>query len=173
MRGFRILAFAGVMTATAFLGACASGGAMGSGGGQTQESVRDWNSVAITLTRGVCFGACPDYTVTIHGDGRVEYEGRRFVAETGKHEARISDDAVHSLFAQFMAAKFFSLHDEYRAQATDLPTYMVMLTYDGRSKTVLDYGGHMVGMPEAVTELENAIDQFALTQRWVKGRGTR
>jgi hypothetical protein len=134
-----------------------------------QTGVRDWSSLEITLERGVCFGTCPDYTVTIHGDGRVVFEGRRFVAKMGRHEGRIDPSDVRSLLAKFRRADFFTLRAEYHAQVTDLPTYRVTLAYDGRRKTVSDYGGAMSGMPAVVTELENAIDETANTQQWVKG----
>lgn len=43
----------------------------------------EYEDVTITLERTVCFGVCPDYVVTVHGDGTVEYEGRNFVAVKG------------------------------------------------------------------------------------------
>ena len=161
MTMLRTFAFAAAFAATAIVSACAGNGASGSG-------VNDWNSLEITLTRGVCFGACPDYSVTIHGDGRVDYDGRRFVAETGHRETRIQESAVRALFAKFMAAKFFSLNDKYHAQVTDLPTYSLTLAYDGRTKTVSDYGGRMMGMPDSVTELERAVDEAANSEQWLK-----
>lgn len=161
MSGIRIAAVVLALVAGAVLSACA-------GDRPDEVGVRDWSTLEITLERGVCFGACPDYTVTIHGDGRVVFEGRRFVAKTGRHEATISRDAVRSLLAKFRRADFFTLRDDYHAQVTDLPSYRVTLAYDGRRKSVSDYGGGMMGMPASVTELENAIDETANTRQWVK-----
>lgn len=162
MSGIRMLAAFAVMMAGALMSACA-------GESADQSGVNDWNSLQITLERGVCFGACPDYTVTVHGDGRVVFEGRRFVAKEGRQEATISRNAVRALYAKFRAADFYALKDEYRAQVTDLPTYVVTLSVDGRTKRVLDYGGEMMGMPKPVTELQDAIDETAGTRQWVKG----
>lgn len=127
--------------------------------------------VRITLTRGVCFGFCPDYTVTITGAGEVIYEGRRFVAVTGEQRAEIPRSDVAQLLVRFDALQFESLRDEYRANVTDLPTYTLTLERDGRRKTVLDYGGGMAGMPEAVHALQDEVDRVAGTAQWVRRNG--
>lgn len=121
----------------------------------------------ITLTRGVCFGFCPDYTVTIESDGRVSYEGRRFVAVAGRQEARVAPGEVQHLLARFDAIGFMDLRDAYRARVSDLPTYTVTLTRGGVRKQVLDYGGVHAGMPAAVRELQDEIDRVAGVDRWV------
>ena len=107
------------------------------------------SNVEIRLTRGVCFGFCPDYTVTINGDGQVRYEGRRFVNAVGERTATIPREDVARLVARFDEIGFDRLRDAYRAQVTDLPTYTVALTRNGRTKTVVDYGGTGAGMPES------------------------
>ena len=122
----------------------------------------------ITLVRSLCFGFCPDYTVTINGDGRVEYEGRRFVRVKGRQTGTASRDEVANLLAQFERAHFFDLRDEYRAQITDIPTYTIEFVHNGRTKRVVDYGGPGAGMPEAVRDLENAIDRVANTAQWTR-----
>lgn len=123
--------------------------------------------VTITLTRGVCFGFCPDYTVRIDQDGAVSYEGRRFVNVIGAQRAQIPVTDVARLIARFDAVNFTSLRDEYRAQVTDLPTYTLTLERGGVRKRVLDYGGLSAGLPEAVRALENEVDRVAGTARWV------
>jgi hypothetical protein len=104
-----------------------------SGGAQA-----DPNPVLISLSRTACFGFCPDYTVTISGDGQVTYVGRNFE----------------------------SLGNIYRAPITDIPTQSIALTRNGHTKTVVDYGGTSVGMPPAVRELETEIDRVAGVSRW-------
>lgn len=127
--------------------------------------------VRITLERGVCFGFCPDYSVSITGDGQVSYEGRRFVNVGGRQTATIPAADVQRLLARFDAAGFNNLRDEYRAEVTDLPTYVITLERNGRTKRVLDYGGVMAGMPEAVRDLQDEIDRTANTARWVLRNG--
>ena len=129
--------------------------------------VRDWSSVRIKLTRTMCFGYCPAYSVEIAGDGSVEYHGEHFVAVEGVQRATISAQRVRDLISKFREAGFFWLYDSYETPITDNPTYIVTLSYDGRTKTVLDYVGRESGMPAVVTDLENAVDETAGTLRWV------
>src|SRR2546430_1156203 len=53
--------------------------------------------VIITLKRTVCYGTCPDYELTIYGNGTVVYEGYRYVAVTGRHSSSIPHERVKQL----------------------------------------------------------------------------
>jgi hypothetical protein len=130
--------------------------------------IRDWSSLKITLTRSICFGSCPAYTVEIDGDGTVIYNGERFVAETGERAAHISRHKVRALYNAFRKAQFFWLFGKYQAHITDFPSYTVSIAYDGHEKKVLDYAGPHIGMPQAVVDLELLIDKTAGTDRWIK-----
>jgi len=123
--------------------------------------------VEIVLARTACYGFCPDYTVTIAGDGAVRFVGRRFVDAIGERTAQIPAADVARLLDRFDAVGFESLRDVYRANVTDLPTYTIRLTRNGQTKTVVDYGGVSAGMPPAVRELQDEIDRVARTAQWV------
>ena len=126
-------------------------------------------SVKIELSRGMCYGRCPAYSVTIRGDGSVHFSGEKYVQIPGKHDARIAPDTVMELVRQFEKAKFFAAGDKYIAEVTDNPTYTLTLTVGGRTKTLTDYVGEQVGMPLVITDLENAVDEAAGTEQWIKG----
>ncbi len=132
-------------------------------------AIADWSTLKLTLQRTMCFGTCPAYSVEIGADGTVRYEGTNFVAVVGKHQAHIPADRVRALYDAFVKADFFWTFDEYRARITDLPTYQVSISFDGRTKSVFDYAGQAVGMPKEISELENAIDAAAGTKKWVQG----
>lgn len=133
----------------------------------------------ITLKRSACLGTCPIYTLTLHGDGRVRFASglEEFdragdydnAAMPGIHEARVPAADVEALVKRFDAAGFWDLRDEYRAQTFDIPEYSVTLAVGNRSKTVVDFMGETVGMPEAATEIEHEIDRVAGSDRWIKG----
>lgn len=131
--------------------------------------VAEASKVDIRLMRSACFGWCPAYVVDITGDGSVTYEGFSSVAVSGRFQDRIAPTEVAALVGMFEQADFFSLNDEYIADITDSPFYSVTLTIDGRTKKVIDYVGKMAGMPDVVTELEDAIDRTAGTAKFVKG----
>jgi ankyrin repeat protein len=145
------------------------------------------DELVISLQRTACFGSCPDYKVTITGDGRVVFQTtpfldhddvanlhRAFSAESGvrvpgTHQTTIEPQVIDDLLAQFEQSRFFSLRDEYRATVTDNPTYVVTIDTGNGQKSVVDYVGKEAGMPESVTALQDAIDAAAGTERWIEG----
>jgi ankyrin repeat protein len=124
--------------------------------------------VSIELQRTNCLGTCPLYSVRLNGDGSAVYSGGDFVLVRGEHRFEVPKQSVRCLLEAFRAADFWSLHPEYRAPITDLPTYRLTLRIGARSKTVVDYDGEAVGMPRAVTALEAAVDRIG-GDRWVLG----
>jgi ankyrin repeat protein len=127
--------------------------------------------VVMTLSRSGCYGTCPAYSLEIRGDGTLIYEGKSFVVVTGEHRGHLSEEQVEVLVGAFRKADYFSLKDEYRYMVTDCPTYTTSIQMDRVKKSVTDYVGEELGMPEAVTELEQTIDQVAGTIKWINGNG--
>jgi hypothetical protein len=130
-------------------------------------AIRDWHSLRITLTRTMCYGTCPAYSVMIDGDGTVTWDGKTYVAVKGQHTGKIAPEQVKALYSAFKKADFFWLLDTYASRITDMPSTIVTLAYDGRSKTVTDYAGLRIGMPQAVADLELLIDKTANTGQWI------
>ena len=126
------------------------------------------SDIAITLERTGCFGSCPSYSVTIRPTG-ITFEGGGFVVAGGKHTAAVEASAVRSLAKTFLDADIYSMDSSYAASVTDCPTYMLSITIDGRSKSVQDYMGSWVGMPADIHDLEDQVDEFADTRRWIEG----
>lgn len=130
--------------------------------------VRPDSKVSITLERSGCFGSCPAYSVTVSTDGIV-FRGNAFVVATGAHTDAVDADAVRKLARSFAAANFYSMETSYAASVTDCPAYKLSISIDGSSKEVTDYMGSWVGMPAAITALEEEVDTLARTQRWIVG----
>jgi hypothetical protein len=131
--------------------------------------ITDKSTVKIVFTRTECFGTCPVYEVQIEQDGTLVYNGRKHVVVKGQRLARISAEELSALLELFRNADFFSLDDKYALDVTDGPTYVTSITIDGRTKTVADYLGVSVGMPQSMTDLEQGIDRIAQTAKWVVG----
>ncbi len=123
-----------------------------------------------TLERTACFGTCPIYRVTITADGKVVFEGIRFVAAVGRREGQADPAKLAALIALVDSSRFMSLKPQYRAQVTDLPSQVVTITRNGRIHRVEDYAGRAVGMPEDVARLEALIDEAAKDGPWVGDR---
>lgn len=134
--------------------------------------IRDWSSLRIRLERTACYGTCPSYTVEVDGDGSVLYDGKSHVVVTGAHRAHVSKDDVEQLVQAFQKADYFSLRDSYVYGVTDNATYTTSISFDGHTKSVKDYVGLRVGMPEDVTNIEDLIDRLTGTERWITGNAT-
>ena len=126
----------------------------------------------IHLQRTSCYGPCPIYTVTIDARGTVTYDGERFVRAVGRQTAQIAPSIVATLLTSAERIHFFDLRAAYRGienpdgsvtSVTDLPTTIVTITVDGRTKRVEDY----VGAPQVLAQFEREIDEAARTRRWI------
>lgn len=120
----------------------------------------------ITLERTACFGTCPVYRVEIYADGRVVYNGERFVTTTGEQTYSIDPETVQQLVDGFQAAGYFGWNDEYTdMHVTDMPTITTSVTRDGETKQITRYAGDS-SAPQALSFLENWIDLAANTPQW-------
>jgi hypothetical protein len=126
--------------------------------------VRADSKVTITLSRLRCFGGCPAYTVRVTREG-IAYEGYSSVVARGKHRDGVDAKAVRELAKRFVAADFYSMDPVYESPWE----YALSIAIDGREMEVRDHVGRWMGMPEVVTELEDAVDEMARTKRWVEG----
>lgn len=147
----------------------------------------DRDKLKITLSRTGCLGSCPAYDVTIEGNGLVTFRADAYdggdepedefdddmfgpsVALVGVHRAQIDPASVDALIEKFRTANFLALRDEYNSQTFDIPSQTIRLDTGRRIKSVWDHGGEDVGMPQSVSDLQDAIDQTAGSARWVVG----
>jgi Domain of unknown function (DUF6438) len=129
-----------------------------------QETTND--EAKITLERTACFGTCPIYTVTLYEDGRVVYEGEKYVDVAGEQAINIGEEAFAELMQAVEDVGYFEWDDEYMVEdATDHPYAMTSVTRDGETKTINHYTGDGSAPPE-LSYLENWIDVVAMTQQW-------
>ena len=135
----------------------------------TPPAIRPDSKIAITLERSGCMGSCPSYQVRLSTEA-VEFKGGGFVVASGKHTAALDPSIVRALARQFVMADFYSMDPSYLANVTDMPGYSLTISIDGEEKQVHDYVGSWVGMPDAVSDLENKVDEVAQTSRWVEGK---
>jgi Domain of unknown function (DUF6438) len=129
-------------------------------------------NTTITLERTMCFGTCPVYNLTIHGDGSVTYQGQAFVRVKGTVETKIERSKVEKLVRKFEEIGYFELKEKYttirnpdgtKYSFTDLPTTITSITIGDKYKRVGDY----LGAPPRLRELEKEIDETAGSDRWV------
>jgi hypothetical protein len=138
----------------------------------TPPPIKPDSKIAITLERTVsAYGPEPAYSVTITNTG-IAYESHAWTVADGKHTDKTDPDAVRRLAKRFVDTDFYSMSPRYAAHTTTsnwAPTYSLSIDIDGHSMKVEDYGGQWVGMPAVITDLEEAVDEFARTSRWTEG----
>ena len=132
----------------------------------------------MTLDRSECFGPCPIYSISIHGDGTVIYHGKKYVSVVGKRVHKIPVDDVRKLIDEFNKLGYFSLKDEYTqvvnadgsiTHVSDLPGTTTSIKIKRRKKTVYNY----FGGPEALRKLERKIDEISQSARYVRRISSR
>ncbi len=128
----------------------------------------DLAASSVTLDRGGCFGDCPSYRVTLHGDGRVDYDGQGFVDVRGRHSYTVPPDEVAALIERLRGRDIWSMDDDYSARITDSASYALIIDIAGQKKIINDYVGGMVGMPVAIRDSENDIDKVAGTDNLIR-----
>ncbi len=131
----------------------------------------------IALTRGPCFGACPMYTVTVHGDGRVQFVGNRFVEKTGEHTKTIDVARVAELFAYADSIGFFDMPQQVTPANeaacgryhTDAPSADITMIWGSRDQTVSHYHGCNKA-PAGLHAFQDRIDAVLGTAEWIGRR---
>src|SRR4029077_8145785 len=72
---------------------------------------RNIDSVSMEMSRGPCYGLCPSYSLTLHGDGLVEYRGSRFVRVREKQTTRVSSEQLTKVLRDLDSMDFFTVED--------------------------------------------------------------
>ena len=146
--------------------------------GGTPLTIAD--DLLITLERGVCYGRCAQYVLTISSDGSVVFDGKEETKVKGKATGSISKEDLGALIAQFDKVKFFELEERYEfgncpIKISDTPSAITTLRVNGKTKTVRHYLGCVkddprhTSIPPGLMELEQMIDRIAGSKRWVEG----
>ena len=131
----------------------------------------------LSMTRGPCFGACPMYTVTVWGDGRVVFDGNQFVAATGEHTKTVDPAVAAALFARADSIDFFDMPQQVTPANdaacgqyhTDAPSADITIVWGSRDHTVSHYHGCLEA-PEGLRAFEDRIDAVLGLAEWIGRR---
>jgi TonB family protein len=124
------------------------------------------NTDFVEMSKGACYGTCSVYTVRVHANGRVDWDGHSFVAEKGKDTTDIGATLARDLIARFASADFWALCADYSRNITDSATTNFRVRIGDRTKVVSNYAN---SAPEWVHDLEYSVDDAADTHRWLHG----
>ena len=99
----------------------------------------------LVFQRTPCYGTCPTYTATIFADGRVEYDGQRFVGLLGKHTLSLPVATINELLAEAKRIDFTKFQERYSGNTSDLPANIITV--------------HPVGQPLKAVYAEENVPQ--------------
>ena len=127
--------------------------------------------IMISLDRGMCFGTCPVYTVTLYENGTVHWNGEMYVDVVGEASAEIDPEEVRNLSAYIEGRGFFTFNDTYVSyDITDLPWATLTVSNGTSFKQVEHYHGDH-SAPVVLHNLEDAVDVAANTSVWIGAGG--
>lgn len=130
--------------------------------------------LTIKMSRERCRGSCPVYSVTVHGDGNVEYVGEEYVLDRGPRAEVLSKEQFQALLQKFDNANFFALEDRAFAWGSDTPRVRVSISVDGRTKEVSSdayFTGAKSGAQDLFVQAAAELDNVVGTSGWVKCDG--
>ncbi|MFN8166605.1 MAG: DUF6438 domain-containing protein [Bacteroidia bacterium] len=65
----------------------------------------------ITFKKNPCFGRCPEFTLTIKGDGNCILNGTKNITHIGNFNLKLDDAETKSIFEDFQKAGFDTLQE--------------------------------------------------------------
>ena len=119
----------------------------------------------IALERTVCYGTCPDYSVTLTAEGKVTYHGWTYVDRLGAHTGRLDPESFAELARLTLDMGFFDMEGDYSVGWTDHPTVYLSVVRNGTRKTIRHYAPSMSGPPR-LAALEHFVDLHVKSVKW-------
>jgi hypothetical protein len=123
--------------------------------------------VAVHFERLRCFGFCPDYEVTVFGNGVVLFHGRFYTRIQGFRVATVDQATLQKLLDTLDKANFDTMPSYTNYEITDLPYANITLVRGDKTHKVEHYQGDSTA-PESLTTLENTIDEILNTAQWTQ-----
>jgi hypothetical protein len=122
----------------------------------------------ISLERKECFGTCPVFALTVFPDGRLFYNGKRFVMRQGVERASLPAATVDQLRRAIEESHFATLDSnccDCRTK-TDAPWTYVEIADESGQKLIRHYHG-CSSVPGSLTALEDAVIRLTGATKWI------
>ncbi len=129
------------------------------------EEISPW--VLASIRKTSCFGKCPVFEFRIFSDGRLEYDGKRFVDMEGLYEAKAPEGMLEAIMAEAQKSGYMNLADNYPtngARIPDLPSTYTSLTFENSEKKIRN--NH--NAPKALIAFEKFLASWIEKVAWKK-----
>lgn len=120
----------------------------------------------IMLERTLCLEVCPQYEITILGDGTVQYLAGHNVETTGLRTTSITEENVRLLLDRFEQIGFLDLDDNYSCRALFDGSWTITTLAIGDDKKTIQRCS-FVDETRPLFELEELIDKITNSSQWV------
>ena len=129
---------------------------------KTTAAAKQAPAPVLVFQRTPCNGRCPAYTATIFADGRVEYDGQRYVTLLGRHTLALPAATVAQLLAEARRIHFEQLRARYSNNTSDLPATIITVRQRGAAARAVyadeDIPANLQGY---ITYLQGKLDPLA------------
>lgn len=116
----------------------------------------------LVFQRTPCYGTCPIYTATIFRNGRVSYNGERFVPFMGQHELTLAPATVTAMLAEARRINFNQFAPSYTANVSDLASTIITVYQPGQQRhRVLAEASIPASLQQYIAYLKDKIDPLA------------
>lgn len=123
-------------------------------------------AVELFLSRGVCYGKCPAYEVSIFSNGTAEYIGKMNVAKVGKYVANIKPEVLKSIKERAESIKYLQFSRTYPTDPSlwisDVPTTVTFVRLGEHFHKIRNNND----APLALLSFEQFLEQTIETLDW-------
>ncbi len=122
-------------------------------------------TVVISLSKTVCFGACPAFKFSVYGNNKAIYEGIKDVDKIGSYVATIPTSEIEKLLTEAASIGYYSLNDVYdNKYVTDLPTATTYLNFNGKEKKIIC----RYDCDQKINKINKLIEEMIKNAKWKK-----
>jgi len=102
----------------------------------TENTSNEPATLLIEMKKGVCFGRCPVYELSLYSDGRVTYNGIRFSDKMGMHENQIDATRLSAFRQMLSETNPADYPEQFGNEIPDLPSTSLIFHKGAEQKKI-------------------------------------
>lgn len=135
--------------------------------GSTQTAKNGRVTSLVQLETAPCRGFCPVYSLHFYSNGKVEYNGLRFVEKEGLSSFQLTSKELAALKKKLKAVNLWQYPESFPTRIADAPN-ATLTVYKGDQQKIVR---GVVDVPQPVTELQQHLRHLAEVHGYnLKGR---
>ncbi len=124
------------------------------------------DSLLTAIERYPCFGACPEYKLTIYKSGYTTYEGRRNVEKLGGYSSQLSAAQLNDVYSKIRAYNLENRDSSYvNIYLADYPGWKLWVADKNPRKEIMIMHE---APPEELTKYGEFLDGIPAQLNWTK-----